>query len=132
MATAIDGICNLRCLRDEVRNCENKARDYFNSNVVFNMINDTLDLPGSGLILGYELVKNLSIRGFVITLRNISWAIARSVASKILIVATVANFVYSIYDTTQQAVAIENECRRHIPDKCRQGCQKFLPNVGRA
>ena len=123
---------NFECLKNSVRECENSAREYFNSNVVFNLVKDTLDLPGSGFIFAYEVIKNLTIRGFAVTLRNISWAVAKAVASKIFIIVTVGNLIYSLYDTTQQAVAIENECRRHISDKCGKGCKSFLPNVGRA
>ncbi|GIU80939.1 MAG: hypothetical protein KatS3mg006_0003 [Pyrinomonadaceae bacterium] len=109
--------CNTSCLRKEEQACEEVARNYFNDNVIKNLIKDIFGLPGSIVTFNYRYLKRL---------------LGTELSRTILVVSSVANAVYSLYDTTQQAVAIENECRRHIPDKCGAGCSKYLTKVGRA
>jgi RHS repeat-associated protein len=113
------GSCDQDCLQKEVTKCENSARKYFNDNAAWNVIKDVTGFPGS--LAGFSALKNMSLRRLLVL-----------VGKKVFWFAAVASAVYALYDTTQQAVAIENECRSHIPDKCGQGCSEYLPKVGRA
>ncbi len=110
--------CNPDCLKKWEKECAKRGEAKFNK---------LLTLSGAiSAVIAFIGVRTL----FKLAAMTKAQIIAM-VTSALWWMGGAAAIGLALWAITDSAVAVENECRDHIPDKCGQGCKKWLPKVGR-
>lgn len=97
------------CRKREERKCYEEGRDYFNANAPWKVVRTILGLPTLGATVGSAWAKLKSI--------PIKRMLQKAMSKTSLYGLTIAS-VWTLYDVTQAAIAIENACKKHIAKTC--------------